>query len=143
MSIGRRSRSNVSKSRPVVFRRDGRECVVAGLWESVKWPCAGGLTVQHRRGRGMGGSAVWDEPDCLVAMCAAHNVLETADADFKKACLKFGWSVPRWVADQYAMSRIPVRYADGWWLLSGDGRYSISDNTAQTLIEEIYGSLFE
>ena len=69
MTIGRRSRSNVSKSRPVVFRRDGRECVVAGLWESVKWPCAGGLTVQHRRGRGMGGSAVWDEPDCLVAMC--------------------------------------------------------------------------
>ena len=33
MTLGRKSRSNVSKSRPVVFRRDGRECVVAGLWD--------------------------------------------------------------------------------------------------------------
>jgi len=143
MSIGRKSRSNVSKSRPVVFRRDGRECVVAGLFEAVRWPCGGGLTVQHRRGRGMGGSALGDSPEALVSMCAVHNVLQTANPDFDRVCKRFGWSVPRWAADLHAMSRIPVRYADGWFLLSGDGRYSISYNTAQTLIEEIYGSLFE
>jgi hypothetical protein len=37
------------------------------------------------------------------------------------------------------MSRIPVKYADGWHLLSGDSRFRISDTTAATLMQEIYG----
>ncbi len=143
MTIGRKSRSNVSKSRPVVFRRDGKECVVAGLFEAVKWPCGGGLTVQHRRSRGMGGSALGDSPEALVSMCAFHNVLQTADSDFDKICKQYGWSVPRWTFEQHAMNRIPVKYADGWFLLSGSDRFRISDATAETLMSEIYGDLFE
>lgn len=140
MSIGKKSRSQVAKSRPTVYRRDRHECVVAGLFESMRWPCSGVLTLQHRRGRGMGGSASADAPDCLLAMCAFHNFLQTSDAEFQKICISNGWSVPRWVADQYKMSRIPVKYADGWCLLDGPGRYNISEHTATEMLYEIYGN---
>lgn len=143
MTIGKRSRSQVAKSRPEVFKRDRRECVVSGLFEAIRWPCKGGLTVQHRRGKGMGGSALGDAPESLVTFCAFHNVLQTADADFARACVRYGWSVPRWVADQHSMSRLPVRYADGWFLLSGTERFSISEDTAQAVFEDVYGYLFE
>lgn len=142
MSIGKRSRAQVAKSRPEVYKRDRRECVVSGLFEAVRWPCMGSLTVQHRRGKGMGGSALADTPESLIAFCSFHNVLQTADPEFQKICTANGWSVPRWVADQHKMSQIPVRYADGWFLLSGSDRFPISQKVAETLMEEIYGDLF-
>ena len=70
MSIGKRSRRQVDKSRPEVFKRDGHICVADGLFEAVKWPCVGGLTIQHRRTKGMGGSALGDAPEALVTMCS-------------------------------------------------------------------------
>lgn len=141
MSIGKRSRSQVARSRPVVFARDGHECVVAGLFEAVRWPCMGSLTVQHRRGKGMGGSALADTPESLLCFCAFHNVLQTADAEFDARCREYGWSVPRWVADQYAMNRIPVKYADGWFFLDGDVRVSVPHRVAVEIVVEIYGTL--
>jgi hypothetical protein len=142
MSIGKRSKSQVEKSRPIVYKRDRRECVVSGTFEAVRWPCAGGLTVQHRRGKGMGGSALGDDPEGLVSMCQFHNVLQTADHEFALVCTKFGWSVPRWAADQYKLSQIPVFYADGWHLLSGNSRFTIPESTAQAVMVEVYGDLF-
>ena len=142
MSIGKRSKAQVEKSRPIVYRRDRRECVVSGTFEGVRWACAGGLTVQHRRGKGMGGSALGDDPEGLVTMCAFHNVLQTADHEFALLCTKYGWSVPRWAADQYKLSQIPVYYADGWFLLSGTERFSIPDSTAKAVMGEVYGDLF-
>lgn len=138
MSLGRRSRFNVAKARGIVFGRDDHECVVGGLFEGIRWPCAGGLTVQHRVGRGMGGSAKYDALPYLITMCAFHNGLETSDAVFHAACLKAGWSIPRWVADLHDIGQIPVRYADGWFLLSGSDRVRIPDSVATTVIDEIY-----
>jgi len=143
VSIGRRSKAQVAVSRPIVYKRDGRCCVVDGLFEAVRWPCAGGLTVQHRRGKGMGGSALGDDPKSLVVMCGFHNVLQTADADFAKRCVELGWAVPRWVADQHKLSRIPVKYCDGWFLLTDVDRVPISENTAQAILEDVYGDLLD
>lgn len=141
MGVGKKSRSQVARSRPIVYRRDGFECVVAGTFEAIRWPCSGGLTVQHRRGRGMGGSASHDSPRDLLAMCAGHNQLQTANAMFDVVCRWSGWSVPRWAADQYAMNRIPVKYADGWHLLDGDFRVTISASLAEDIMHEMYDEL--
>jgi len=143
VSIGKRSKAQVAVSRPIVYRRDSRCCVVNGLFEAVRWPCAGGLTVQHRRGKGMGGSALGDDPKSLVVMCGFHNVLQTADATFADVCRQYGWSVPRFIADRNDLSRIPVKYVDGWFLLSGEDRFRVSDETASELMLEAYGDLFD
>lgn len=143
MSIGKRSRRQVDKSRPEVFKRDGHICVADGLFEAVKWPCSGGLTIQHRRTKGMGGSALGDSTEALVTMCQYHNLLQTADSEFAKTCIKNGWAIPRWVADQYKFNRIPVKYCDGWQLLDGVERFNISENTALDIMETIYGDLLD
>jgi hypothetical protein len=137
MSIGKKSKAQVEKSRPIVYARDGKRCVVRGsIWESS---CGGSITLQHRVGRGDGGSALWDAPAFLVCMCWHHNELQPKDADFAEFCRINGWSLRRNYADQHPISRVPIRYPDGWQLLSGDGRFAISENTARELMEEIYG----
>ena len=141
VSVGKKSRSQVAKSRPIVFERDGHECVVAGQFEALRWPCSGGLTVQHRVGRGMGSSAKHDAPKDLVAMCSGHNQLQTANALFDNYCRLHGWSVPRWAADQYALNRIPVKYADGWFFLDGDVRVSVPHRVAVEIMLELYGTI--
>jgi hypothetical protein len=91
----------------------------------------------------MGGSALGDTPEGLICMCVGHNVLQTADAIFAKRCMDLGWSVPRWVADQYRLSQIPVYYADGWHLLADVERVRISSQTAEAIMEEVYGDLLD
>ena len=137
-SIGKRSKFQVAKSRPIVFERDGGECVIVGsIWETIQ-PCAGILTVQHRVGRGAGGSALWDEPKHLLTMCVLHNVLAEQSAEFANYCQRNGVSVPRWAATQFDVQSIPVRYRDGWFLLSGGQRFPVSDQTAEAMITELY-----
>lgn len=138
MSLGKQSRRQIAVSRSTVYKRDGGACVVDGLFEAVKWPCSGGLTLQHRVGRGMGGSAKWDSPKALVAMCERHNFLQTADADFDAACRSNGWSIPRWLADRVDVSRVPVKYCDGWWLLDGGQRYALPESSALAAMQEFY-----
>lgn len=139
MSIGKRSRAQIAKVRQDVFDRDGSCCVVQGsIWGTIQ-PCGGALTIQHRVGRGMGGSAMFDTPNSLLAMCAVHNALAEASSEFGKYCQRNGLSVPRWVAASSPVSRIPVRYSDGWYLLDGLKRYQIPDNVATDLMVEIYG----
>ena len=139
MSIGKRSKAQVEKSRPIVYERDGRRCVVRGsIWATIQ-PCAGSLTLQHRVGKGAGGSALYDAPPFLVAMCMIHNGLAESSAEFANFCTRNGYSLRRSLAEQHPISRVPIRYPDGWQLLSGDGRFAISESTAAELMEEIYG----
>jgi hypothetical protein len=139
MALGKQSKKNVAAVRDAVFSRDQETCVIAGsIWQSLT-PCAGGLTIQHRVGRGSGGSALYDAPNHLLAMCAIHNSLQTASSEFDKYCKRNGISVRRSIAKQWSMSRIPVRYYDGWYLLDGLNRYPVPDRTAEDLMEEIYG----
>lgn len=139
LSIGKRSRAQVAAVREQVFDRDDHICVVQGsIWGTVQ-PCGGGLTIQHRVGRGMGGSAQFDAPSSLLAMCAVHNGLAEASSEFAKYCQRNGLSIPRRVAAMFPISRIPARYSDGWYLLDGLNRHAIPDGVAVDLMAEIYG----
>ena len=138
MSIGKRSKYQLAKSRPIVFERDNEQCVVAGtIWATIQ-PCMGVLTLQHRVGRGMGGSAKWDAPNCLVTMCVVHNTLIESSYEFRSFCERNGFSILRRVADCMDISGIPVRYADGWYLLAGNSRFPIPEATAEAVISDLY-----
>lgn len=106
--------------RDAVFARDVVSCVAAGVPEAAAWPCWGIRTLQHRVGRGAGGSALFDTPAYLLTMCAHHNGIAEADADFAAVCRESGWTLPRLrVAVDPVL--IPVRYFDGWHDLDNHG----------------------
>lgn len=143
MSIGRRSAANMQRWRKAVYRRDNEVCVAC----AVMWgpnAMSSQLTLQHRVGRGMGGSARFDEtPAGLITFCAGHNLAETAEAKFARYCLEMGWSVPRWAFDNgWSLDIVPVRYFDGWFLLEGTERVPMDDKLAAERMLEIYGPDF-
>lgn len=139
MTVGKKSRKQLSKARERVFERDGYQCITAGAYGPVG-ACDGDLTIQHRVSRGMGGSALYDTvPGFLVTMCWAHNMAETQDADIHDKFLLFGWSVPRWVIRAWSIETVPVAYADGWHLLVEEKRQPIAQEAALTIMGEIYG----
>lgn len=130
-TLGKRSRTQVERNRDGIFLRDDYRCVVANTSWTKLIPCAGGLTIQHRIGRGMGGSAKFDTPTHLLTMCAVHNALETANGKFHNTCVRNGWSVPR--NRELDPSEIPVAYPDGnWYQLSniGFGRIYLTPEVA-------------
>jgi hypothetical protein len=139
MSIGKRSRKQVSHNRDAIFERDQHTCVVQNSIWSQLTPCGGALTIQHRVTRGMGGSAKFDEPPYLLSMCAIHNALEPASSEFRKFCERQGYSVPRWVLNTYAINRVPVKYDCDWYLLGGTDRFKIPERLAVEILDEIYG----
>jgi hypothetical protein len=105
-------------------------------------PCFGGLTVQHRVGRGMGGSAQYDaRPAYLLCMCLGHNVLETENATAREAYRARGWSVSRWVVELWRIEDVPVCYFDGWFLLFDGGREIIGVDVAEEMMGAIYGKV--
>ena len=136
MPVGKRSKAQTEKFRKQVYERDNYQCVSKAVYA----PCSADITIQHRVGRGMGGSALYDrEGAFLVAMCNRHNTLETANADYHKLCQQLGWSVPRWVVDQWSITEVPVFYWDGWYYLVGGVRVSTTDIAAKRRMVEIYG----
>lgn len=145
MSVGRKSKRQSAANRISVFERDGG-CVVAGSIWSLLNPCGGGLALHHRVPRGIGSSAesYYDQPNSYLVLCAVHNGLETSSSEFRKACERNGWVVRRNTAKLHKLSQIPVWYQDGWKLLDGDSRFSISERTANNLLFEVYGdALFD
>ena len=139
MSIGKKSRNQVNKVRDVVYSRDKHECVVKGSLWAMLVSCGGHLTIQHRVTRGMGSSAKYDSAPYLVTMCSVHNNLEPASSEFRNFCERQGYSIPRWVAEQTPIGRIPIKYEDSWYLLSTEGKYAIPEPVANDLMFEIYG----
>lgn len=136
MTIGKKSKAQTEKLRKKVYERDNYECISKAVYA----PCSSDITIQHRVSRGMGGSALYDGHSAfLVAMCARHNTLETADSDYHKICQHFGWSVPRWVVLQWELTQVPVFYWDGWHFLENDTRVPITDEEAKARRLEIYG----
>ena len=137
MRIGRKSKKQTDSVRRHVFVRDGNRCIAAGVFGF----CGGDLTLQHRAVRGMGGSASLDGFENLVTMCQIHNELDQASSDFHRLCLKLGWSMPRWVAEQGLADVLPVWYPNrGWHQLDTDGALTMIDQkTAKTVFVAVYG----
>jgi len=133
-TVGQQSRSQVNEIRPMVEMRDDYRCVVSGTEYGATSPCTPGLTMQHRVGRGAGGSALFDGPAYLVCMCQHHNTLETSSADFAAVCLANGWKLAR-NAVEVVPELVPVRYWDGWYVLEAASclRWRLSDAEARRL----------
>ena len=110
--------------RALVYERDGHTCVASHpavmrgfmLCDSV-------LTLQHRIGRGSGGSRLpgINQPGNLITMCFTHNLLIERDATFKAYALSRGWSLPRLRKPALVPAEIPVMYPDGPYLVDDDG----------------------
>lgn len=141
MSLGKKSRSQTEKWRKHVYKRDRHECLACQYeWTSGQMG-KDQLSMQHRIGRGMGGSALYDKTAAgLITFCIWHNVQETSDAKFRALCVEMGWSVPRWVAAQrWPIECVPVRYHDGWYYLVDTDRVPVDRRTAEERMAEIYG----
>lgn len=140
MTIGKKSKQQVAKIREAVLRRDGERCVAAGVFGF----CGGPLTIQHRVGRGMGGSAQYDTMAHLVTMCQTHNELQTASAKFNDICQHRGWSVPRWATEQTDVQLIPVWYPwKGWFTLWEDGSVrQATELEASAVYLALYGRIW-
>lgn len=122
-----------SKIRKAVFARDHYFCAMTAYSS-----CVGDLTLQHRVGRGMGGSKRLDGFSNLLSLCAWHNQLIEADAQAKQWALRHGVSVLRRHAALFDVAHIPV-FVDGeWWFLDGAGfRVGVPDVTAEAIIEDL------
>ena len=127
----------MQKVRNDVFKRDGFQCVATETTFGLR--CSTDLSVQHRVKRGMGSSSRYDAPNYLLAMCGLHNSMDASDAVFRTFSIRYGWSAPRWVAERELMSRVPVFYGYGWFLLDGLERFRIPERVALDLMGEIYG----
>jgi len=116
--LAREARAQMERHRAAVYDRDWRQCVARGL----ATPCGGGLTLQHRVNRGMGGSAdVGDGPQWYVTMCAVHNGLLESDAAMAAVGRRHGWVLPHSVDAEDAVLYVPVDYPDGHYLLNAEG----------------------
>jgi hypothetical protein len=101
-----------------VFNRDRLTCV-ALAFGTAPWPCSGGLTIQHRRNRGAGGSHAVNGPQWLVAMCSGHNGLLESDAEFAALGRALGWKLE----EGEDPLEVAVFYNDerAWRLLDAEG----------------------
>lgn len=134
---GKRSKANVERVRQTVYDRDGGVCVARGFMR----PCYGDLTIQHRVGRGMGGSAQYDtSPVWLLSLCWGHNVLETENATAREAYRARGWAISRWVVELWDIGDVPVCYLDGWYRLVHNERQPITEVEAEEMMGVIYGN---
>jgi hypothetical protein len=110
----RATRAVQEAARRIVRERDGHRCQSCGV-SIVDRPSA----LHHRRRKGMGGSALLEQPANLIRACGNGN------ADFCHGYMHsnpdhahdIGWVL--WATDDPETT--PVLLFDGWFLLSDDG----------------------
>lgn len=132
-----KSKDPSKRVRELVYRRDNGVCVAED-----HSPCGGIMTVQHRVGRGMGGSGMpgINAPSNLIAMCYSHNLLIESSADFRDFALRNGWSIPRNWTPSLEPADIPVRYHDGPHLIDADGNRSPVSEVIAAELWGVYGA---
>lgn len=122
------------KVRRGTYERDGERCVSCGT--------AWGLTFQHRRAVGQGGSKV--RPDFADGCAACASCNERFEHDLQGKALRLGWKVPRWVKDP---SRVPLFHVSTqrWYrLVPGAGRRVIITAEEAALMRlDVYGPEIE
>lgn len=131
------SKDPTKRVRDLVYKRDGETCIAQ--WHS---PCTGILTLQHRIGRGMGGSRMpgINAPSNLVAMCIHHNGLIESDSEFRTFACRQGWSIPRNWTPSLEPADIPVRYADGPHLIDAGGSRELIPEVLAAELWGVYGA---
>lgn len=106
-----------TKIRNLVYERDNFQCVHCGTMS--------GLSLQHRAGKGMGGSKLMDGPENLATMCLRSNQKLESDAEFAQHGRIMGWKLSR----HQDPSRVPIYYAP-------DGAFFLLDSEGTRLAEE-------
>lgn len=117
-------------TRRAVAERDQHRCLLCGTLD--------GLTFQHRRAVGMGGSKVQPSPVDGCVLCAVCNELIERDAQWMVVALARGIKVRKWVTSP---DRVPI-YVIGdlrWYRLEGVLRIPISAAVAYEYMRAMYG----
>lgn len=116
-----------TETRQSVYQRDGYRCVMC--------PAVDGLTFQHRRAVGMGGTKNLPAPVDGLTLCATCN--NACEAELQGQALANGWKVRRW-ADP---ARVPVYFPHEftWYRLEGIRRIRISSAAAMEMGCSVYG----
>ena len=110
------------KTRNTVLARDDNLCVIRSIHCTVV-----ATTVDHRAGRGMGGSSALNQPECLIAACWACNGVGKEDAvgAARQDLIRRGIRVLKASTNTLTVLRCmetPVLYPDGWYVLVGAER---------------------
>lgn len=87
-----------TKIRNLVYERDNFQCVHCGTMQ--------GLSIQHRAGKGMGGSKLMDGPENLATMCLRSNQMLESDAEFAAHGRLMGWKLNRYQSPH----EVPIWY---------------------------------
>ena len=113
--------------RTAVYRRDDHRCVACHSGD--------GLTFQHRRAVGMGGSKIRPGTVDGLTLCITCN--QAVEGDMQTLALASGWKVRKWVSPEL----IPVRYPHEfcWFRLEGIKRHRISGVVAVDMLHAAYG----
>lgn len=114
--------------RTAVYFRDGYRCAACATTE--------GMTFQHRRAVGMGGSKLVPSPVDGLTLCASCNA--RCESDLQDLALASGWKVRRWVQSP---EKVPVYYPGelAWFRFEGVRRVRISSAVAMEMGCSVYG----
>lgn len=114
--------------RDAVYDRDRNRCAACGTVD--------GLTFQHRRAVGMGGSKV--RPTAEDGLTLSGKCNDACEAEMQQLALAYGWKVKRWVTDP---SRVPVYYPHEfqWYRLEDTTRIPITAVVALDMMHDVYG----
>lgn len=117
------------KVRKGVMERDGLACASCAAVD--------GLTFQHRRAVGMGGSKL--RPGYADGLAACGTCNARYEGDLQSLALLNGWKVRRWVEDP---ARVPYYHAatNHWYVLSPDEplRRAITRSAARRMMNAVY-----
>lgn len=116
-----------TQTRTDVYTRDGYKCVMCHEVE--------GLSFQHRRAVGMGGSKNLPTTVDGLTLCVTCNT--ACEAELQGKALANGWKVRRWANPE----RVPVYYPYEftWYRLEGNRRVRISSAVAMEMGCSVYG----
>ena len=116
-----------TQTRTDVYVRDGYRCVMCTAVD--------GLTFQHRRAVGMGGSKNLPTTVDGLTLCLTCN--KACEHSMQTVALANGWKVRRWANPE----RVPVYYPAEfqWYRLEGTRRVPISSAVAMEMGCSVYG----
>ncbi|UUE19347.1 hypothetical protein [Microbacterium sp. J1-1] len=111
-----------------VYLRDGYRCAAC--------PTVIGLTFQHRRAVGMGGTKNIPAPVDGLTLCSTCN--EECERAMQARALANGWKVRKWVSKP---ERVPIFFANelAWYRFEGMTRVRISHAVAMEMGCSVYG----